>query len=36
MILKEGDAKERVDALVAALKKDGYDFTVGIPGWRRP
>ena len=30
-ILKEGDAKERVDALVAALKKDGYDFTVGIP-----
>ena len=31
MILKEGDAKERVDALVAALKKDGYDFTVGIP-----
>ena len=31
LILKEGDAKERVDALVAALKKDGYDFTVGIP-----
>ena len=31
MILKEGDAKERVDTLVAALKKDGYDFTVGIP-----
>ena len=31
MILKDGDAKERVDALVAALKKDGYDFTVGIP-----
>ena len=31
MILKEGDAKERVDTLVAALKKDGHDFTVGIP-----
>ena len=31
MILKEGGAKERVDALVAALKKDGYDFSVGIP-----
>ena len=31
MILKEGDAKERVETLVAALKKDGYDFTVGIP-----
>ena len=31
MILKEGDAKERVDALVAALRKDGYDFSVGIP-----
>ena len=31
MILKEGDAKQRVDALVAALKKDGYDFSVGIP-----
>ena len=31
MILKEGDAKEKVDALVAALKKDGYDFSVGIP-----
>ena len=31
MILKEGDARERVDALVAALKKDGYDFSVGIP-----
>ena len=31
LILKEGEAKERVDALVAALKKDGYDFTVGIP-----
>jgi len=31
MILKEGGAQEKVDALVAALKKDGYDFTVGIP-----
>lgn len=31
MILKEGEAKDRVAALVAALKKDGYDFTVGIP-----
>lgn len=30
MILKEGDAKEKVDALVAALVKDGYDFSVGI------
>ncbi len=31
LILKEGSAQERVDALVAGLKKDGYDFTVGIP-----
>lgn len=31
MILKEGSAQEKVDALAAALKKDGYDFTVGIP-----
>ncbi len=30
-IWKGGDAKEMVDALVADLKKDGYDFTVGIP-----
>ena len=30
-IFREGDAKEKVEALVAALKKDGYDFTVGIP-----
>ncbi len=30
-IFKEGDAKAKVDALVAALIKDGYDFTVGIP-----
>ena len=31
MIFAEGDAKEQVEALVAALKKDGYDFRVGIP-----
>ena len=31
MILKEGSAQERVAALVAALVKDGYDFSVGIP-----
>lgn len=31
MILKEGAAEERVETLVAALKKDGFDFTVGIP-----
>ena len=30
-IFKDGTAKEQVDALVAVLKKDGYDFTVGIP-----
>lgn len=30
-IFKDGDAQERVNALVEALKKDGYDFTVGIP-----
>ena len=30
-ILKDGTAQERVNALVAALKKDGHDFTVGIP-----
>lgn len=30
MILKDGSAKERVEALVEALKADGYDFTVGI------
>lgn len=30
MILKEGIAEERVTALVAALKVDGYDFTLGI------
>lgn len=31
MIFADGDAKEQVEALVAALKKDGYDFRVGIP-----
>ncbi|MCI8539186.1 MAG: acyl-CoA dehydrogenase [Flavonifractor sp.] len=30
-ILKEGSAQDKVNALVEALKKDGYDFTVGIP-----
>ncbi len=29
-IFKEGGAKDKVDALVEALKKDGHDFTVGI------
>lgn len=29
-IYASGSPKEKVDALVAALKKDGYDFTVGI------
>lgn len=31
MIFKDGSAKDKVKALVAALKADGYDFTVGIP-----
>lgn len=31
MLFKEGSAAERVAALVESLKKDGYDFTVGIP-----
>ncbi len=30
ILFREGDAQEKVDALVAALKKDGYDFSVGI------
>ncbi len=30
-IFKEGGAKERVEALAEALRKDGHDFTVGIP-----
>jgi butyryl-CoA dehydrogenase len=31
IIYKSGTTKEKVDELVAALKSDGYDFTVGIP-----
>ncbi|MCC8121978.1 MAG: acyl-CoA dehydrogenase family protein [Oscillospiraceae bacterium] len=31
MIFSSGAPKEQVAALVAALEKDGYDFTVGIP-----
>lgn len=31
MIFKKGTLKERVNALIEALKSDGYDFTVGIP-----
>jgi alkylation response protein AidB-like acyl-CoA dehydrogenase/rubredoxin len=31
VIYKDGTPEERVNALVEALKKDGYDFTVGIP-----
>ena len=31
ILLKEGSAEEQVAALVAALKKDGHDFSVGIP-----
>ncbi len=30
LIFKDGTAKEKVEALVASLKNDGYDFTVGI------
>ncbi|MDR3215263.1 MAG: acyl-CoA dehydrogenase family protein [Bacilli bacterium] len=29
-IFKEGSAKDKVNALVTALMKDGYDFSVGI------
>ena len=31
ILFKEGSPQEQVDALVAALEADGYDFTVGIP-----
>ncbi len=31
VIFKNGTPKERVDALVEALKADAYDFTIGIP-----
>ena len=30
-ILSEGSSQDKVNELVEALKKDGYDFTVGIP-----
>ncbi|MBO5501457.1 MAG: acyl-CoA dehydrogenase family protein, partial [Clostridia bacterium] len=30
-IFREGDAAQKVAELVAALKKDGHDFSVGIP-----
>jgi len=31
VIFKEGTSEEKVEALVEALKKETYDFTVGIP-----
>lgn len=31
VIFNKGTSEERIDALVKALKADGYDFTVGIP-----
>lgn len=31
VIFKDGTLQEKVNALVEALKADGYDFTVGIP-----
>lgn len=31
IIFKDGTSAEKVASLVEALKKDGYDFTVGIP-----
>lgn len=31
MMFNEGTSEEKVAALVETLKKDGYDFTVGIP-----
>ena len=30
-MINEGDAQANVDSLVAKLKNDGYDFSVGIP-----
>ena len=30
-IFRESSAREQVEALVDSLRKDGYDFTVGIP-----
>jgi len=32
-IFNEGSMQDKVDALVAALKSDGYDFTVGQDTW---
>ncbi len=31
VMFKDGTLEDKVNALVDALKKDGYDFTVGIP-----
>lgn len=31
VIFRDGDAKAQVNSLAEALKKDGFDFTVGIP-----
>ena len=31
IMFKDGDMKDKVNALVEALKADGYDFTVSIP-----
>lgn len=31
MMFRDGNAKDQVNSLVEALKKDGFDFTVGIP-----
>ena len=31
ILFRDGTAEERVAALVQALRKDGFDFTVGIP-----
>lgn len=31
IMFKDGDMKDKVNALVEALKADGYNFTVGIP-----
>ncbi len=31
IIYKDGTAEEKVNALVEALNKEGYDFTIGIP-----
>lgn len=31
IVFREGDAKERVASLADALRKDGFDFSIGIP-----